>query len=600
MKNPLAYLLGKMWDLSEKNRSHVVLYAILFFGANIAISLEPLAVGLFLNAVQTEGVNRANFAQLIVLISAIFVLEAFFWSMHGPARVLENFNAFRVRANYKNRLLGGTFGLPIEWHTDHHSGDTIDKIEKGTNAVFIFSGKTFELEQSVIMLAVSLGALLFFSVPAALAALILSAVTFYILTRFDRRLIPGYEAVNRAENRIAAKVYDALSNISTIIVLRVQRLVLGSLEKEIEKPYKQYCTNIVLNEWKWFAASMMGRLTVVTAIGIYLALNLDAGTVLAGTVYILFNYSNRIREVFYQFAYSYHDIVNQRASVANAEELPLEPATGGRHAQMQLPANWKSIEVENLSFCHQNPDGKTSFGLRHLKMTIKKGEHIALIGPSGAGKSTLLKVIRDLHHPAELKLSVDGAASGRGFAAISDSISLIPQEPEIFASTIRENITLGVDYPKAEINKFADMAVFSEVIWRLPKGLESLVVEKGVNLSGGEKQRLALARGLLASSDKELVLLDEPTSSVDFHNELLIYENIFESFGEKTIISAVHRLYLLPIFDKIYYIKEGAIVASGSFEELKASSPDFNELWSKYASKKTGWKKVKDKLSANL
>ena len=585
MKNPLLYLLGKMWNFAGSNRRNIILYTVLFLFASLAIASEPLVVGLFLNAVQTGGVNRANFPHLMILISAVLFLEAFFWAAHGPARILENRNAFRVRANYMNRLLSGTFSSPIEWHTDHQSGDTIDKIEKGSTAMFIFSGKTFEIEQSVLMLVTSLGALLFFSVPATIAAIALSAATFYVLTLFDRKLIPGYGIVNHAENRISAKVYDALSNISTIIVLRAQKMVLRSLENEIEKPYKQYDTNIQLNEWKWFVASMMGRFTVVAAVGTYLALNLDTGTILAGTVYILFNYANKIREVFYQFAYSYHDIVSQRASVANAEELPLDTAESVLRSTNCLPKNWQHLKAERLSFHYQNQESKTSFGLRDIQMQIRRGEHIALIGASGAGKSTLLKIIRDLHHPAELRLSVDGTAVTGGFAAISDSISLIPQEPEIFASTIRENISLGIDYSSDKIKKFATLAAFSDVIARLPMGLESSVVEKGVNLSGGEKQRLALARGLLASADKEIVLLDEPTSSVDFHNELVIYENIFGSFEEKTIIAAVHRLYLLPIFDKIYFLKEGSIIAAGSFEELNTSSPEFRELWSKYTNK---------------
>lgn len=577
MRNPLYYLLAKMWVYARDNRRNIVLYAALVLGANLVIALEPMTVGLFLNAVQTNGVNHKNFGQLMLFVSAIFFLEIIFWSMHGPARVIENRNAFRVRANYKNHLLGGVFGLPIEWHTNHHSGDTIDKIEKGTESIFNFASRTFEIEQSLIMLATSIAALFIFSIPAAITAIVLSASTFYLLTFFDRKLVRGYRTVNRAENQISAKVYDALSNISTIIVLRAQSLVLDSLKREIEKPYRQYDSNIRLNELKWFFASVMGRLTVVITVGVYLFLNLDSGTILAGTIYILFNYSNKIREVFYQFAYAYHDIVSQRASVANSEELPLNPEDDPSGKNLRLSRNWQKIEIAELSFAHHN----CNEGLADLSLEILRGEHIAIIGPSGAGKSTLLKIIRDLHRPKNLKLLVDGARYN-DFGEINDSISLIPQEPEIFASTIRENITLGIDYKPEAIRRFADMARFLEVIARLPKGIESSIVEKGVNLSGGEKQRLALARGLLASAEKDIILLDEPTSSVDFYNELSIYENIFRSFKGKTVISSIHRLYLLPMFDRIYFLKEGRLAAEGTFDNLRNNSDEFKELWSKY------------------
>jgi len=117
------------------------------------------------------------------------------------------------------------------------------------------------------------------------------------------------------------------------------------------------------------------------------------------------------------------------------------------------------------------------------------------------------------------------------------------------------------------------------VIRQLPQGLESDIREKGVNLSGGQKQRLALARGILAARDSELVLLDEPTSSVDPRTEALIYEGLFKAFSDKAIISSMHRLHLLGRFDYVYILHQGRIVDEGSFEYLRNNSSIFNELW---------------------
>ena len=165
---------------------------------------------------------------------------------------------------------------------------------------------------------------------------------------------------------------------------------------------------------------------------------------------------------------------------------------------------------------------------------------------------------------------------------LSAQIALIPQDPEIFATTVRENITMGIDHTMSTLKKFTDMARFTSVGERLPKQWESSIVEKGVNLSGGEKQRLALARGLLACADKSIVLLDEPTSSVDMKNEALIYEGIFKAFKDKTVISSIHRLHLLHMFDTIHYFENGKIIASGSLNELLQSSSKFQNLWRKY------------------
>ncbi len=204
-----------------------------------------------------------------------------------------------------------------------------------------------------------------------------------------------------------------------------------------------------------------------------------------------------------------------------------------------------------------------------------------MIGESGSGKTTFLKLLRALYDPKSAEVFVDGRRIAN-MKTISTDMTLIPQEPEIFATTIEENVTMGISYTQRYMEKFAKMAQFSQVVKRLPKQWQSSIVEKGVNLSGGEKQRLALTRGLLASYDMPIVLMDEPTSSVDTQNELAIYQNIFKDFKNKTIISTIHRLHLLPLFDTIYVFDKGRIVAFGHYKELLQSSAAFRQLWKKY------------------
>lgn len=576
-----------MWRYSGSNRPKVVLYFVLFVFAGIIASADPLIVGVLFNTIQQQGVNAGNFAYILLLLLLFPARSLFFWAFHGVARVLENTNAFIVRANYRKYLLKGVMALPIEWHTDHHSGDTIDKIEKGTDALFDFSESTFVVLKEFLTLIISFGALFYFDYKTALLSILLLIIAVTALLLFDKKLIPGYVAVNRLENQVSAKVFDSLSNVVTVIILRIEKLVLKSISEFIEKPFQQFIRNSKINESKWFTSSFLGRFTVMIILGFYLYAHVGEGTVLAGTVYILYEYANRASDTFDSFAYLYGKIIRQRTSVANSEELSKEFRDVTDTAEMRLPKDWKELKIAGLGFSYHaesKVEGVQAVDLHidDINVVVKRGERIALIGESGGGKSTFLKLIRDLYHPKSLNLSVDGRALGHSFASIRDSIALVPQDPEIFATTVRENITLGVDYTDMHIGVFTDMAAFSEVVKRLPKGLESSVVEKGVNLSGGEKQRLALTRGLLASVDKDIVLLDEPTSSVDLNNEITIYKNIFEAFAGKTIISSVHRLHLLSSFDTIFFFKDGRIIASGSFDELQQSSPDFQVLWKKY------------------
>ncbi|MBI3573795.1 ABC transporter ATP-binding protein [Candidatus Kaiserbacteria bacterium] len=580
-KNPLVYLAKKMWQYSEGNRRTVVLFVCMFIVADILWALEPLVVGFILNEIQEKGLNMGNVPYIFSLLLIFLFLDIIAWAFHGPARVMETKNAFRVRANYKKYLLQGTMALPIDWHSNHHSGDIIDKIEKGSSAVSNFSENTFQVIQAVVTLLAGVLALLYYDAVATAAMMLLLLPTFFIIAHFDKQLIPGYKKVSAMDNETSAKVFDALSNVVTVIILRVESLVFHALDISIHSSFAQYGTNAKLNEMKWFSASVLGRLAAVTVIGVYLWRQLITGTAMLGTLFILYGYVDRIRGVFFQFAYLYNDIVRYRASVSNAEDLSKDFRETLSYGANRMSKGWDTLAIENLSFSYDGKDAPTDH-IVDVSMRIKKGERIALIGESGGGKSTFLKLVRDLYHPKTLSLSLDDTLMTGGFVHISDSISLVPQDPEVFATTIRENITLGVDYTESHIAVFTDMARFTDVVKRLPKGLESSIVEKGVNLSGGEKQRLALSRGLLASEDKDIILLDEPTSSVDFGNELSIYQNIFESFPRKAIISSIHRLHLLSLFDSVYFFKRGRIVASGSFEVLKEKSAEFQELWDNY------------------
>jgi len=192
-----------------------------------------------------------------------------------------------------------------------------------------------------------------------------------------------------------------------------------------------------------------------------------------------------------------------------------------------------------------------------------------------------MAVMRGLYESDGVGLNLDGEQYD-SLAPLFGTTTLIPQEPEIFENMIGYNITVGIDYSEDEVMDAVRLARFDQVLERLPNGLETDVREKGVTLSGGERQRLALARGILAARNSSIILMDEPTSSVDAHNEMTIYENIFTHFHDRAVISSIHRLHLLNKFDHVIVMDQGQIVQSGSFEELKNQAGLFQTLWDKY------------------
>lgn len=579
--SPIFFLFAKLWQYSVDNRKKVALFVILSVCGQVVWLLEPIVVAKVLNNIQIQGVTATTLPTLALYLSLFVLIQIGAWAFHGPSRVLEINNAFFVSANYRKYLLEGTMALPAAWHTDHHSGDTIDKIEKGTTALFRFSRETFQVISTVMKFLVSYAVLVYYNIHASYILLSMLVFTVFLILKIDKTLIVQLSELYKKENSIAARIYDVISNITTVIILRIEKLVMKSIWKKIVQPFDLYSKHSKLNEIKWFLVSVCASVTMVLVMLSYFFINVKAGNViLIGTVYLLYEYVSRIVGIFYTFAYMYGDIVEQKTAIMNAEEIAKEFKEKKQIKEIELASSWKKLEVWNLRFSYHGKEGSSH--LNNIQFSFRNGEKIAFIGESGSGKTTALKIIRGLYEPQRVDCILDGLKLPDGFLSLGSEIALIPQDPEIFATTIKENITVGVTHSLDYIKKFTDMARFTEVANRLPKKFDSSIVEKGVNLSGGEKQRLALSRGLLASVDKEIILLDEPTSSVDSRNERQIYENIFESFKDKVIISSIHRLHLLPLFDTIYLFEKGKIKESGSFNELLKKSKEFQAMWEKY------------------
>lgn len=579
--NPIFFVFAKLWQYSTGNKKNVVSFVLLSMCGQVIWLLEPVIVAQVLNKIQLKGVNAETLPTLALYLASFIAIQIGAWAFHGPSRVKEVNNAYFVQSNYKKYLLEGTMALPASWHTDHHSGDTIDKIEKGTNAIFRFSRETYQIIGTVIKFIFAYGVLVYYNIHASYILLFMLFLTVLLILKLDKTLIAQLSQLYKKENSISARVFDVISNITTVIILRIEKLVMKSIWKKMMQPFPLYAKNAKLNEIKWFLVSVCASLTMFLVMFSYFFINVRAGNViLIGTVYLLYEYISRIVGIFYTFAYMYGDIVEQKTAILNAEEIAKEFKQKEIISEVNLLPHWHTLEVKNLRFSYETKE--KSVHLNHINFSLHRGEKIAFVGESGSGKTTALKIIRGLYTPQQVECMLDGIKLPDNFHSIGSKIALIPQDPEIFATTIKENITVGVNHSLEYIKKFTDLARFTEVAERLPKKFDSSIVEKGVNLSGGEKQRLALSRGLLASVDKEVILLDEPTSSVDSRNERLIYENIFSAFKSKVIISSIHRLHLLPMFDTIYFFQGGKILEKGSFDELLKKSSEFQMLWTKY------------------
>jgi ABC-type multidrug transport system fused ATPase/permease subunit len=579
-KNPLLYLFGKTWHYSEGNRKKIVLYWIMFILAeSIDVFAMPMVWAKMIDIISLQGLTTESLRGLDFLLSLVIIRVIVTWSLHGPARTIECANSFKATMNYRGFLMKGLLTLPLDWHIDHHSGDTIDKIGKGTNALRDFSEDSFEVIYCLVRLFGCYGMLAYFSHSSSYIILVMMTISALITMRFDKYLIGKYREINQNENEVAERISDIIQNISTVIILRVEDRVFDAIMKKVEKPFKLIKKTNRVGEWKWFLTSFCCCIMTISVLRFYFWQNLGArpGAITA-SVYLLISYLNKIGDLFFRFCSMYGEIIKRKTRIENSEQIAKNFGKENFTNHI-LPKDWKILEIKKLNLTHKGVADNV-LHLDNVSLSIRRGEKIVFVGETGSGKTTMLKVMRDLCHPKSFELFVDGQIIPDGFPGIARDIALVQQKPELFGTTnVRENITVWADYGDSFIRKFTDMACFTEVIDGLPNGLESSVKEDGLDLSGGQQQRLALSRGLLACHNKGIILLDEPTSSLDKLTEISVYQNIFGKFQDKTIIATTHGLHLLPLFDRICFFDKGRILANGTLKELLISCPQFVSLW---------------------
>jgi ATP-binding cassette subfamily B protein len=236
------------------------------------------------------------------------------------------------------------------------------------------------------------------------------------------------------------------------------------------------------------------------------------------------------------------------------------------------------IRFEHLSFNYAGMDKKSSGLFQDFSLHIKAGEKIALVGHSGSGKTSLTKLLFRFFEPQSGRITYDGF-DARDFTLVSlrRQISLVPQQPELFHRSVRDNITLGEEVSDERLFQVAEKSRSLDFIRNFPRQFETMVGERGVKLSGGEKQRIAIARAFL--EDAPIVVLDEATSALDSLTEKQIQVAIFELIEQRTAIVIAHRLSTILRMDRIIVLHQGRIIEQGTHQQLLAKQGNYYAMW---------------------
>jgi subfamily B ATP-binding cassette protein MsbA len=257
------------------------------------------------------------------------------------------------------------------------------------------------------------------------------------------------------------------------------------------------------------------------------------------------------------------------------EVLDVEPEVYDAPDAIELPRLQGLIEFRNVSFRY--PTGEPA--LRNVSFTIEPGEVVALVGHSGAGKSTLVDLMLRFYTPQQGTIHIDGYELNRvRLESLRQQIGVVPQQTVLFVGTVAENIAYGKpDATQEEIEAAARAAHAHEFIERLPEGYQTLIGDRGVRLSGGESQRIAIARALLR--EPRVLILDEATAALDPISERMIQRVIEEGRGKRTTLIIAHRWSTVQCADRVLVLHHGELIEQGTHAELLARNGYYARLY---------------------
>jgi ATP-binding cassette subfamily B protein len=574
----VATLYRQMWAYADGARGWLLLSSAMLVGSQLVKLLVPWFSAKAIDTLQRGGPRAA--AQCLPWIAGIVGTYIACWALHGPGRVIERTVSLRVRRSLTDDLYARLSQAPLTWHGAHHPAELAHRLTQAALALTNFTQSQFIYLQNAVNLAGPLIALACLSHLTGIAAFGGLAAIALTIVAFDRAVMRLTQAENRAERVHSATLLDCLTNITTVLSLRLQHTTRRLLSRRLDAIVEPLRRNITLIEWKWCAVDLLSVVLSWSLVALYAWHTRNDAGLLLGGVFMVYQYMQQASGVIGSLAANLQNFARIRTDFASAAPIWDAPRDRSHEPAMLPVADWHHIDVCDLSYRHPGnlgADDHTLSGLHHLSLRLHAGERIALVGPSGSGKSTLLRLLAGLCEPSHGHVEIDGVAA-LGLRDLRRCATLIPQEAQVFEATLRENVGFDLGHDDAAILAAARVALLDSVIDTLPLGLDTLIAQGGSNLSGGQRQRLSLARGVLAAQGSSVLLLDEPTSALDPLTEAAVYDRLREAFPSACLVASVHRMSLLDRFDRVVLIVQGRIVDSGTTAELLARQRMFRSM----------------------
>jgi ATP-binding cassette subfamily B protein len=467
--------------------------------------------------------------------------------------------------------------LDLDFHLSRRTGGLSRDIERGVSGVsFLLRFMVFNIVPIVLEVSMVLGIFLFKYDPW-FAVIIASSIVAYVgwtvkATEWRTRYV---REANEADSKSNTAAVDSLLNYETVKYFNNEQYEANRYDKDLAS----WETARRKNRLSLFALN--GGQALVVGVAMTLMLLLTGFHIIDGSMsigeFVMVNAF--MMQIFMPLNFLGFVYREMKGSMANIEKmfslLRQAPKITDAKDAKPITVTKGEIKFNRVSF-HYKSNRPI---LRNISLTIKPGQKVAFVGSSGAGKSTLMKLLYRFYDPTEGTIEIDGAPIDQVTQqSLRQHIGIVPQDTVLFNSTIGDNIRYGnVKATEQDIQNAIQHAYLQDFIDQLPDGVDTLVGERGLKLSGGEKQRVAIARTIL--KQPPILLFDEATSSLDSHSEQYILKAINEVSKNHTSVMIAHRLSTIVDADVIFVLHQGEIVEQGDHQQLLDKDGHYANLW---------------------